>query len=112
MGRGREGERTVVKDMRQLFVAQNKDNTQYSVLGSDSLPFFNFQEQTSIITSESILLRYWRDTPPCLQTNIKILVICPPQVTTFSHLQVRFLRSYACSFQYEVLDYESCFRRR
>lgn len=46
MGRGRGvGERAVVQDMRHLFVAQNKDNTQYSVLGSDSLPFFSFQDR-------------------------------------------------------------------
>lgn len=86
VGRGSGAEeRAVVKDMRRLFVAQNKDNTRYSVLGSHSLPFFNFQEQKSKITSENTSLRYWSDTPPYLQTNIKILVICPPQATTFSH---------------------------
>lgn len=81
------------------------------MLGSDSFPFFKFQKQTSKITSESTLLRYWREpSPPYLQTNIKILVISPSQATYFSNLQVELLRSFACSFKYEVLDNKSCFK--
>lgn len=76
-----QGETAVVRNRstHSWLKIKTKDaqhNTQKSVLGSDSLPFFKFQEKAS----ESTLLRYWRkSTPLYLQT--KMLPICSAQTT-------------------------------